>query len=319
MSHLLKPIFYTTLALVAFAGNSVLCRIALIDDHIDAASFTNIRLLSGALTLLLLFALSKSRTKSKKKTNEQLTTSNAEQLPSVTSSVTITEKIKAYCFSSKLPNHLLPAIYLFIYAIGFSYAYISLATGTGALILFAAVQLTLLLNHFLVTKTILRNEWVGLLIAFSGLVVLVYPALATPTFSAFLPMSLAGIAWGLYTISGKTTTDPLKSTTRNFMLTIPLVFLTFLFTVEQLNITDKGIILAIMSGAITSGLGYFLWFIALKYLSSVQAGVLQLLVPVIATLGGVIFANEPITLTLSVALLLVLGGIFIVLHKKPAK
>ncbi len=304
MSSLLKPIFYTSLALIAFAGNSVLCRLALNNNNIDAASFTNIRLLSGAITLLVLFFITRRHSSKTHCAVSQTTTPKAPFC------------LRTTLLSPSLPSKVLPAIYLFIYAIGFSYAYISLATGTGALILFACVQLTLLLSHFLATKRVLPNEVLGLIIAFSGLVILVYPAISTPSFSAFLPMALAGVAWGLYTISGKKSTEPLQTTTLNFLLTIPLIVLTFVFTFNQVTITEKGLLLAIMSGAITSGLGYFLWFIALRYLTGVQAGVLQLLVPIIATIGGVVFANEPLTLSLVIALVLVLGGIFIVLNKK---
>ncbi|WP_448246269.1 DMT family transporter [Thalassotalea agariperforans] len=297
-----KAIFYTSLALIAFAGNSILCRLALADGKIDPASFTNIRLSSGIIALLLLSYFS---SKSSLSYGKQAAQNSAKQDVFSWSSIKLMPSLSAW--------------YLFIYALGFSYAYVALDTGTGALILFGAVQLTLISFSFFKTKKITRNELLGLTLAFSGLIYLVYPSLTTPSVYAFVLMAGAGIAWGLYTISGQSspkTQPPLLLTTNSFMQTLLMILLLAILNYQQQSFTTTGITLAIISGAITSGLGYYLWFIALKYISAIQAGVLQLLVPILASIGGVIFTNEIITLELTLATCLVLSGVIIVMFAK---
>lgn len=288
-----KALIYTSLALLAFAGNSVLCRLALSaieqnQQHIDAASFTHIRLLSGIIILifLLLFSIKKN----KRQTN--------------------TKRCKGSWQA---------AICLFIYAITFSYGYISLDTGTGALILFGAVQLTMVLTSIYAGDRLQPVQLIGLLIAFSGFIYLVIPTFSTPSFSAFILMSLAGVAWAFYTLLGKQSTQPLADTTYNFIRTLPLIVISVTLTLHDVFLSFYGVILAILSGAITSGVGYFLWYLALRYISPLQAGVLQLLVPIIAAVGGVLFAQEIISLRLSISSLLVLGGVFLVLKAKPVR
>ena len=270
---------YTFIALLAFAANSVLCRMALKGEMIDVSSFTIIRLLSGVLMFTVLLSFTSNRTQKKPKQNERRWQSS---------------------------------ILLFVYAITFSLAYVSLDTGTGALVLFGAVQLTMIVYNVLKGSKLHFFEWFGIAISFSGLVYLVYPTLTTPTASGFVLMLVSGIAWGGYTLFGKQSTTPLIDTASNFTYTIPLVLILCLFSISTLELSNKGIILAVMSGAFASALGYTIWYLALRGLSSTQAAVVQLSVPVIAAIGGVIFVSDPISERLVLACILVLGGIFIV-------
>ena len=270
----------TFFALLAFAGNSVLCRLALDGNAIDPASFTVIRLFSGSL-ILMLFVTFKRRT----------------------------EEI-----SSK--GSWLAASMLFIYAIAFSYGYISLDTGTGALILFGAVQITMIIVSITKGNKLHYFEWLGLSIAFTGFVYLIIPSITTPSLEGFILMTGAGIAWGFYTLIGRSSKEPLNDTAYNFLRTSPLLLVLIFLTFKEVSISPEGILLAVLSGAITSGLGYAVWFIALGGLSVTQAAVVQLFVPIIAALGGVAFTNELITLRLVESSALVLGGILIVILGK---
>ncbi len=273
---MIKTISLTALALLAFAGNSILCRLALNKDVIDAFSFTSIRLFSGIIFLLLLVIIQ-----------------NKENI----------------LFKN---NDWLPAFFLFIYAIAFSYSYISLDTGTGALILFGSVQVTLITSDFLKGKKLLLIEWLGLFIAFFGLCILLLPEASAPPLIAFMYMTISGIAWGCYTLVGKASKEPIIDTTNNFLKTLPFIVLMTLLTLDNVQISFQGIILAIISGAITSGLGYAIWYSVLEDLTITQAAIVQLTVPIIAAFGGVLFSNEIITIKLIISSFLVLGGIFIV-------
>ncbi|MCB5162737.1 DMT family transporter [Marinomonas sp. E8] len=293
MTNLLRLCSLIALALLAFAANSVLCRLALSDGLIDPASFTVVRLLSGAFTLGLLCGL-------------QSLTSRTDGIEKVWSE-----------------GSWLSAIALFVYATGFSYAYVTLETGVGALILFGAVQLTLIVLTMLAGQKLAGLEWLGLVIAFMGFAYLVLPTLSSPSLVGFILMSVAGVAWGLYTWRGKRSTKPLFATTSNFVRTLPMLGLVLL--VVSINKTTsmqmEGVGYALVSGALMSGLGYALWYAVLPYLSASLSAVLQLLVPVIATIGGVIFANESITLHLVIATSAVLGGVMLVIlgKKRPSK
>ncbi len=264
------------MALIAFAANSVLCRMALGDGAIDAASFTVIRLLSGTIVLLII----------------------------ISTTGTTVETFTRGSWSA--------SFMLFLYAITFSYAYISLDTGTGALILFGSVQITMILISHITGTRLHITEWAGVIIAFTGFLYLVLPGVSTPSFSGFLLMAVAGIAWGIYTLRGRGSRSPLMDTAYNFLRTTPLVPLLAIATFGNINYSAEGIVLALLSGGVTSGIGYTIWYYALGGLSSTQAAVLQLSVPVIAALGGVIFVSEAITLRLSVSAALVLGGILMV-------
>ena len=275
-NYLVKTITFTGLALIAFAANSVLCRLALGEGSIDAFSFTIIRLLSGAIVLLAIIRINRNKTGSSEKGS----------------------------WSASLM--------LFLYAITFSFAYITLDTGTGALILFGSVQITMLLLSVISGNRLHITEWVGITIAFTGFVYLVLPGVTTPSAVGFLLMAIAGIAWGIYTLKGRGSKSPLMDTGYNFLRTIPLVIILIIVTIKNVNYSSEGILLAVLSGGIASGIGYTIWYIALGGLSATQAAVLQLLVPVIAALGGVIFVSEEITLRLMLSAAMILGGILMV-------
>ena len=207
---------------------------------------------------------------------------------------------------------------LFIYAVFFSYAYLSLETGTGALILFGTVQITMISVGLMRGNKLNPQEWIGVLIAFGGFTYLMLPSASTPSLSGFVLMLIAGIAWGLYTLAGRSSNDPLGDTSFNFLRATPwLILLCAILVIQDSTLIDrvthKGLILAALSGGLASGVGYTIWYMALRGLSGVQAAVLQLLVPVIATLGGILFAGEIISLQFILSTALVLGGILTVI------
>ena len=261
--------------MLAFAGNSILCRLALRDAAIDPASFTSIRLVSGAITLFFIFRLMRRGD------------------------------------SLRTHGSWLSALMLFLYAVCFSYAYISLSAGAGALILFAFVQGTMISIGLWSGDRPAPVEWLGWLLAFAGLVWLVLPGVEAPPASGAALMAIAGIAWGFYSIRGRVESDALASTTSNFILAVAMVIVLAALTFSSANLSNRGILLAIASGAVTSGIGYVIWYAALDYLSSMQAALVQLSVPAIAMAGGVILLAEPLSLRLLISTVLVLGGISI--------
>ena len=279
-NYLFKTIILTSLALIAFAANSVLCRLALGNEAIDASSFTVIRLLSGTIVLLIILSTTRNTTG---------TTSKGSWAA---------------------------GFMLFLYATTFSYAYISLDTATGALILFGSVQITMILLSLISGARLHITEWAGVVIAFIGFIYLILPEITAPSIVGFILMTVAGIAWGIYTLKGRSSKSPLMDTAYNFLRTTPFVVLLAFFTINNVNYSTEGIVLALLSGGVTSGIGYTIWYIALGGLSSTQAAVLQLSVPVIAALGGVIFVSEAITYRLTISAAMVLGGIFIVVLGK---
>ena len=276
-SKTLKTIALTSFSLIAFAGNSVLCKLALGQDRLNAASFTSIRLLSGIAILLLISQVSNNKGNPVKKIN--------------------------WLSSSAL----------FLYAVTFSYAYISLDTGTGALILFGAVQITMILTNLILGNKLHLAEWIGMVTAFSGFIYLVQPGLTTPSFGGFILMSISGMAWGIYTLRGKKSKQPIHDSAVNFLYTLPFIVALLIIEFDNTNLSQQGIIFAIASGAVTSGMGYTVWYMAVRRLSTLQASVIQLLVPVIAAVGGVIFAKEIISTRLIVSSIAILGGILLVL------
>ncbi len=273
----LKIILCTCFALLAFAGNSVLCRLALGEHSIDAASFTVIRLLSGIAILLAIVYF--------RHPNVQPTAKGSWSA----------------------------ALMLFLYAVTFSFAYISLDTGTGALILFGTVQITMILVSMLSGNRLHVSEWLGVLLAFSGFVYLILPSLTTPSLTGFILMMSAGIAWGIYTLKGRGSVNPINDTAFNFARTLPFILILGAVFYRDVDISQQGVLLAMVSGALASGLGYAVWYTALGGLSATQAAVIQLLVPVIAAIGGVVFANEMISLRLILSSMMVLGGIMLVI------
>ncbi len=265
----------TTLALIAFAGNSVLCRLALADGSIDAASFSTVRLVSGAIALLLiLHATSRSK--------------------------------RPASYGSWLS-----AAMLFTYAVCFSFAYISLDTGIGALILFGMVQATMVGGALWAGDRPSVPEWVGWLLAVSGFVYLVSPGLTSPSPFGSVLMGIAGIGWGIYSLQGRNEPFALAGTTYNFVRSVPLVIVVSAVSLKEMHLSTNGIVLAIISGAITSGVGYAIWYTVLRSISSMQAAMVQLSVPVLAAAGGVLFLAESVSMRLIVSGLLILGGIFL--------
>jgi drug/metabolite transporter (DMT)-like permease len=280
MSNWRIPLF-TILALMAFAANSVLNRLALGGHAIDASSYIGIRLVAGALTLWVINSISK-------------------------------QKMGVILRG----GNVLSAFYLFLYGITFSFAYNSLTAGTGAFILFGTVQTTLLTTLLLRGERPQMAEWAGLIIALSGLTYLVFPGLSAPDPLGALLMITAGIAWGFYTLKGKGIKDPLETTARNFILSVPMVVVVNLFTYSKSYVSTEGVLYAVLSGSIASGIGYVIWYAALKGLTTTQAALLQLAVPIIAAFGGVVLLNENITLRLIVAGILILGGVVLALVGK---
>lgn len=201
------------------------------------------------------------------------------------------------------------AAMLFGYAVAFSFAYLSLAAGTGALILFGSVQVTMILAALLAGERPRAREWVGLAVAVGGLVYLVSPGLSAPSPAGSLLMALAGVAWGRYSMRGRGASDPLAETAGNFVRAVPFGVAVSLLTLDQLHTSPRGIALAAVSGALTSGLGYVVWYAALRSLSGTRAAIVQLAVPVLAALGGIALLGEPLSLRLALSALLILGGI----------
>jgi drug/metabolite transporter (DMT)-like permease len=281
-------VVYAALALVAFAANSVLCRVALHQGAIDPATFTSIRVVSGAAALLLVMSY---------------TSGDAG------GGTILRRTVRGGA------SLLTPAI-LFLYAEPFSFAYTRLSAGTGALILFGAVQVTMLGSAAWSGERLRSTQWVGVLIALAGLVVLVLPGLTAPPPWAAALMAIAGLFWGLYTLRGRGLANPLVHTTRNFVWAVPLVLVVSALTLRQFHASPRGVLLAIVSGAVTSGLGYVAWYSALRSLTATRAAVLQLSVPVLAAAGGVVFLMGPVSLRLAAAAVLVIGGIALTLGRR---
>lgn len=277
----IRTLALTALTMVAFAANSLLCRLALGEQTIDAASFTTVRLASGAFMLWLI-----ARTRS------------VPDTPSRSDGIA--------------------AAMLFLYAITFSFAYITLSAGTGALILFGAVQLTMFFAGLRAGEEFSVLSWTGLVLALAGIVYLVSPGVTAPHTGGALLMTVAGIAWGVYSLRGRKAADPLRATARNFLLAVPLGLLVSFAFAGDFYVETGGLVLAVASGAIASGLGYAIWYAALRSLSTTSAATVQLSVPVIAAFGGVLLLAEAVTWRLVVASIATLGGIAIVLtQRKP--
>ena len=276
----MKTFFLTTFALTAFAFNSILCRMALATGEIDAASFTVIRLISGtAMLAALLLATGK------------------------------TQKLA-------INGNWTSAFFLFAYAIAFSFAYLGLTTGTGALILFGSVQLTMFGVSLFRGERPAAFEWIGLLVAFAGLLYLVLPGLAAPPLLSAALMASAGIAWGFYTLRGKGSDDPLADTAGNFLRSVPMALAAAVPFIASLQVSPRGAILAVLSGAVASGIGYSVWYAALKHHTPTRAAILQLSVPVTAAVGGLVLLSEAASIRLLIAGGLVLGGIALTLTQR---
>ncbi|MGO2012810.1 MAG: DMT family transporter [Pseudoalteromonas sp.] len=287
----MKAFLYTTLALVAFAANSLLCRMALAQGYIDAWNFTAIRLLSAAVCLAVILLV------------------RAKKVPVA---VAHSQSDRGSWFSS---------ISLVVYALCFSIAYVELDTGTGALILFCAVQLTMIGWGIVNKERLSTLQWTAFIIALLGFIYLMLPSAAVPSFIPAMLMSVSGVAWGIYSIRGKVCDSPLRTTSFNFfrsLLILPLLLIIGFSSIEQLN--WQGILLACASGALASGVGYSIWYIALPLLKSSQAAIVQLCVPVLAALAGVLFLGEQLTMRFVIASVVILGAVLVfLLAKQPQK
>ena len=270
----MRVVSLTLLALLAFAGNSLLCRLALTRTGIDAATFTSVRIVSGAVVLVLLVRFRTPRTP----------------------------------LAGSWPS----AAALFAYAASFSFAYERLTAGTGALLLFGAVQATMISVGVVRGERLHAVQVAGLLLAYAGLIGLVLPGLAAPPFLSAALMLAAGAAWGLYSLRGRHAGDPTSVTAGNFLRAVPMALGVSLLFVQSQAIDTAGMLYAIASGALASGVGYAVWYTALRDLSATTAATVQLSVPVIAAAGGVLLLNEPLTLRLVATGAANLGGVALV-------
>lgn len=270
-----RVLLLTALAMTAFAANSLLCRLALRDTTIDAATFTTVRLIAGALTLWLIVVLRSGR-------------------PAVAGS-----------WHS--------ALALFAYAITFSWAYRSLSAAAGALLLFGSVQATMIAWGLWSGERLRGRQWTGLALALSGLAGLMLPGLSAPPLAGALLMIAAGMAWGVYSLRGKGTGDPAAATAGNFLRTVPITLTLSLILLGDAHWDQTGVGYAVASGALASGIGYAIWFAALPGLKATSAATVQLSVPVIAAIGGILFLGENLTPRLVLASVTILGGIALVI------
>jgi drug/metabolite transporter (DMT)-like permease len=271
---------FTILAMLAFAGNSLLCRLALKESHIDAATFSAVRITSGALVLWGLVQVERG--------------------------------------TRALSGSWISSLALFVYVACFSAAYLSLSAGTGALLLFGTVQATMIAHGLSVGERLDFRQVAGFVVCVAGLFGLVMPGLSAPSPSGSAMMAAAGVAWGIYSIRGKGGSNPLKNTAGNFVrASVPAVLLgTSLYPWARFDV--MGLILAVASGALTSGIGYVIWYAALRDLKSTTAAAVQLSVPVLATMGGVAILGEVLTLRLSASSIAILGGIALVVCRRSS-
>ncbi len=270
----------TLLSVLAFAGNSLICRAALLHSRTDPSSFTTMRLLAGALTLLLLARVQRKQTLGR--------------------------------------GNWLSALALFVYAAGFSFAYVSLSAATGALLLFAAVQACMIGFGLVAGERLQGHQWLGLGLALGGVLILLLPGLSQPPLTGALLMLSAGVAWGVYTLHGRGAGDPIRVNAGNFMRAAALACALSIFFLKDLSLDWLGVGYAVLSGAITSAIGYAIWYRVLPHLRAISASSLQLSVPVIAALGGVALLGEPTSLRLLLSAVAVLGGIAMVIAGKRA-
>ena len=276
-----NTIALTMAAMVAFAANSVLCRLALGAGLIDAASFATVRTVAGAVILGVILLLRPDKAGAKPDWRSILT--------------------------------------LYLYMVFFAFAYLSLSAGTGALVLFGAVQLTMFIVALRSGEHFSPASWAGLVLAITGLVYLVSPGVTAPDPLGAGLMAVAGVAWGSYSLVGRSAGDPTEATAWNFIYAVPLVVVTSLVFIGDIQISPAGAGYAVASGAIASGIGYVIWYAALRGLTATSAATVQLSVPIIAAIGGVILMSEEVTLRLVVASVATLGGVALVLTQRNRK
>ncbi len=273
-----RIIALTSLAMIAFAGNSLLCRVALEQTSIDAASFTTIRLVSGAVMLWLVVRMRRG----------------------------------TYTGGGSW----LSAFALFAYAAGFSFAYVSLSAATGALLLFGAVQATMIGYGVWMGERLLKLQLVGFMLALGGLIGLLLPGLSAPPLYGSALMLGAGVAWGIYSLRGKGAGDPTRVTAGNFLRAVPIAVVLSILMLNNTSLDTAGFWYAVSSGVLASGIGYAIWYTALPALKATNAATVQLSVPVITALGGVIVLGEPISLRLVLASVAIIGGVALVILER---
>src|SRR5438046_3460998 len=305
--------------MIAFATNSLLCRAALKHTSIDAASFTFIRIFSGAVALWLLMNIRSRMIVDRTATPLVDGSVTRVGLPSPSSSpkrrgdpFSLREKVRMRVLDWKDNGNWISALALFTYAAAFSFAYVDLSAGTGALLLFGAVQATMILWGLHKSERLRAIQIVGLIVAMTGLVVLLFPGLSAPPLFGSILMLGAGAAWGIYSVRGTREKSPVTATTGNFVRPVPFAAAVSIIFLRWLDLDIAGVIYAIISGAITSGLGYVIWYSVLPSLKAASAATVQLSVPVLAATGGILLLGEPITLRYVLASIAVLGGIALV-------
>ncbi|WP_227244749.1 DMT family transporter [Paraburkholderia caribensis] len=268
----------TIVAMFAFAGNSLLCRIALKGTSIDPATFTSVRIVSAAIVLWII--------------------------------------LRSRSPSQAISGNWLSAFALFVYAAAFSFAYVSLSAGTGALLLFGAVQATMIGYALWRGEHLRMLQWTGLACALAGLVGLVLPGVSAPPLLASLLMLCAGVGWGAYSLRGKRAADPTATTAGNFMRAIPFAAAISAATFARASIDRTGLLFAAISGALTSGVGYVIWYAALKEIKAATAATVQLSVPLIAAVGGIVLLGEPLTVRIALSAAAILGGIALAISRR---
>ncbi|ATC82535.1 DMT family transporter [Pseudoalteromonas agarivorans] len=290
----MKATLYTLVALIAFAANSLLCRMALAQGYIDAWNFTIIRLVSGAVCLGLIMAIYTYNLKRKGALNNAILSDTGSWRSSIS---------------------------LLVYALCFSIAYIELDTGTGALILFSAVQLTMIGWGIYKKEQLSKLQWGAFFVALAGFVYLMLPSAAVPSLLGASLMALSGVAWGVYSIRGKACVSPLRTTAYNFIRSLVAIPVLLLVAIGYLKtVSMQGVLLACASGAIASGIGYSIWYVAMPLLKSTQAAVVQLCVPVLAAIAGMLFLSEQVTVEFIIASSLILGSVLVfILNKHTAR
>ena len=276
-----RLVLLTSAAMLAFAANSLLCRMALRHTGIDSASFTTMRLAAGAVVLAVIVRWRGPR--------------------------------------PGQSGNWMSALALFVYAAAFSYAYVSLPAGTGALLLFGTVQATMIGYGLWRGERLVAQQQLGLMVALVGLVALLWPGLAAPPGDGSALMIGAGVAWGVYSLRGAGSSDPLRATAGNFLRAMPMALLLSVLTIHRATFDPAGLAYAAASGAVASGIGYAIWYTALRQLRSTSAAIVQLSVPVIAAGGGVLWLGEPLTARLLLASASVLGGVGAVLSVRSAR
>ena len=268
--------------MIAFASNSLLCRAALKQTRIDAASFTFVRIFSGAVALWIFVQVRRS----------------------------------TGIIYPRVGGNWISALVLFLYAAAFSFAYVDVAAGTGALLLFGSVQATMIFWGLHKGEYVCLIQIIGLIVAMIGLLVLLFPGLSAPPLFGSILMLGAGVAWGIYSLRGKKEKNPTTVTAGNFVRAVLFATALSIIFAPRLHVDSGGVIYAIISGAITSGLGYILWYAALPSLKAASAASVQLIVPVLAATGGILFLGEPLTVRYLLASVAVLGGIALVVLEK---